>query len=124
MTSRLDTTDLLEKRVRSRFGGRTINVWPENNWVEVLKRTFLNGLSGDTSREGREFDKAWTDEVEVLCEDKKVLRLLDDWKSISNVIRTLYKTIVSGCKLSRLQRMTDERSLPTLTVPDCSLYLY
>lgn len=96
MTSRLDTTDLLEKRVRSRFGGRTINVWPEDVWLDVLKRTLQAGLSGDSSREGKEFDRAWQGEIESVCTDKKVLAMLEDWRGISNVVRTLHKTLVSG----------------------------
>jgi origin recognition complex subunit 4 len=95
MTPRLDTTDLLEKRVRSRFGGRTINVWPEDVWTKVMRRTLLAGLTEDTSPEAKSFNKAWKQEVDTVCSDKKVLQVLDDRKTLSNVVRTLHNTTVS-----------------------------
>lgn len=101
MTSRLDTTDLLEKRVRSRFGGRTINVWPEDVWTKVMKRTLLAGLTEDTTSEAKSFNKAWRQEVDTVCSDKKVLQVLDDRKALSNVVRTLHNTIVSTTESSR-----------------------
>ncbi|UZJ53310.1 hypothetical protein CBS101457_002630 [Exobasidium rhododendri] len=93
MTSRLDTSNLLEKRVKSRFGGRIINIWPENVWVSVMKRTLLHGLCQQSDREGEAFDEAWKGEIKSICADKKVLNMLEDFKSTSNVVRTLYKTI-------------------------------
>lgn len=97
MTSRLDTTDLLEKRVRSRFGGRTINVWPEDVWIKVLKRTLLlAGLTKNVSNErGSQFEKAWKSEVEAICKHEKVLNLLEDTKAISNTVQSMYKIVVS-----------------------------
>jgi len=106
MTSRLDTNDLLEKRVRSRFGGRTINVWPEDVWVDVMRRTLLTGLCHDASPQGKDFDKAWKDEVEAVCSDKKVLSLLEGWKNISNVVRSLFKAVVSVALLTWLILVT------------------
>jgi origin recognition complex subunit 4 len=96
MTSRLGTIDLLEKRVRSRFGGRTVNVWPEDVWAKVLKRTLLAGLLPESTHEdAKQFNEAWTHEVENICSDEKALRFLEDSKATSNVVRTLYKTLVS-----------------------------
>lgn len=101
MTSRLDTTDLLEKRVRSRFGGRTINIWPEDVWLEVTKNALLAGLADDeyanmsSEEEGKKFAQAWREEVDHVCSDKKVIAMLDEKREVSNVIRTLYSSLVS-----------------------------
>lgn len=97
MTSRLDTADLLEKRVRSRFGGRIINVWPEDVWIKLLKRTLLlAGLTKDDStRRGKQFEKAWRSEVEAICQHEKVINFLEDTKAISNTVQTMFKTVVS-----------------------------
>jgi origin recognition complex subunit 4 len=114
MTSRLDTTDLLEKRVRSRFGGRTINVWPEDVWTDVLEQTLMAGLCDDTSREGKLYDGAWRREVKAICTNKEVLGMLDDWKSVSNVVKTLFKTIVSAI-LPECNNVEVAHSLPFST---------
>ena len=117
MTSRLDTTDLLEKRVRSRFGGRTINVWPEDMWVDVMKRTLLAGLFGEDTQAGKDFDEAWASEVETLCSDKKVLALLGDCKAISNDVRTLHRTLVSGQAWGCSAGQPQSSSRPLAAVP-------
>jgi origin recognition complex subunit 4 len=124
MTSRLDTNDLLEKRVRSRFGGRIINVWPENVWVNVMRRTLLLAVCQETTGEGKAFDEAWKKEVKTVCADKTVLDMLEDRRSISNVVQTLYKTLVCSTACCNVERVlwANEIVLPPST-PSSPLYL-
>lgn len=97
MTSRLDTTDLLEKRVKSRFGGRTINVWPEDVWTEAMQNALLAGLTDEQGapKSDQAFNRAWRKEVGQFCRDERVIKLLEEAKNHSNTIKTLYKILVS-----------------------------
>lgn len=99
----MDTTDLLEKRVKSRFGGRTINVWPEDNWIAVLRQTLSAGLVDEQDSDADSFNKAWRKEVDSICKNKSVKDLLEDVKSTSNVVRTLFKCLVGLTELPSSQ---------------------
>ncbi|PWN34772.1 uncharacterized protein FA14DRAFT_160230 [Meira miltonrushii] len=92
-TSRLDTTDLLEKRVRSRFSGRIINVWANEKWPTVMQRTLTLGQVSVQSKEAMQFNKAVQDELQLIGKDAEVNQLLSAWESMGNDIRSLYRVL-------------------------------
>jgi len=71
MTRRVDTVDLLEKRVKSRFSHRMIHVIPpvtesEKNWNKIARQALMSPFPGsDQSTERRRFQEAWDLEVDV-----------------------------------------------------------
>lgn len=78
MTRRVDTVDLLEKRVKSRFSHRLIHVVPptseaEDCWKDIVRQAFLNppklleteSQDDESNSELEIFRKAWRSEVEV-----------------------------------------------------------
>lgn len=89
LTSRVDTTDLLEKRVRSRFSGRVIDVWPGATWPDALRKVLHVGHTGDQA-----FDSAWSNDVHELLKDARVLEQLEAWSSTANDFASLYKIMV------------------------------
>lgn len=97
ITSRVDTIQLLEKRVKSRFSGRTIRTAPPNTlacWTQ-LARGILHTPPLDPS-DGYEEDwkQRWTASVDRLLADKAVSNVLNETFSITRDIRTLVRILV------------------------------
>ncbi|PWN38786.1 hypothetical protein IE81DRAFT_350751 [Ceraceosorus guamensis] len=105
LTRRLDTTDLLEKRVRSRFAGRTIHLYSLGweGWRQLTKRTLMGGLS-DASPEA--LKHAWTEQVEALLGDQLFARLLRGLHELGADVRQLYRILsvpIAGLSASNPQ---------------------
>ena len=97
ITSRVDTIQLLEKRVKSRFSGRTIRTAPPNTlacWTQ-LARSILHTPPLDPS-DGYEEDwkQRWTASVDRLLADKAVSNVLNETFSITRDIRALVRILV------------------------------
>lgn len=63
MTRRPDTTDLLEKRVKSRFSHRIVQCYPPGS-LEEWKLLVDKALSAGKTQEAQ-FDEAWDQDVKV-----------------------------------------------------------
>ncbi|CEH17457.1 Origin recognition complex, subunit 4 [Ceraceosorus bombacis] len=105
LTRRLDTTDLLEKRVRSRFAGRTIHLYPLawEGWRQLTKRTLMSGLSDASPAT---LKHAWTEQVEALLGDQLFARLLQGLHELGTDVRQLYRILsipIAGLSASKPQ---------------------
>ncbi|CAA7259792.1 unnamed protein product [Cyclocybe aegerita] len=86
MTSRLDTVQLLEKRVKSRFSGRTIRTSPPNgfqDWMDTMRRALRPFLSGNSEKSDEEWGHWWGAKVEEFLTDPEVVNLLNETFSIT-----------------------------------------
>ncbi|CAO3644529.1 unnamed protein product [Mucor hiemalis] len=99
LTCRLDTLDLLEKRVKSRFSHRQIYLFPSSNFgqfIEIAKSTLL--LPPEDG------NKAFNDSLEQLFQDPIVNEILRRIFDISKDIRMFHKICFPPvCKLSASQ---------------------
>jgi len=102
ITSRMDTINILEKRVKSRFSGRMIRTAPPKGlqaWVKFAKTILfadtdyvVKGLTDqDTVQEWRSL---WEVAVQNFLTDKLVLDILHETFSITRDIRMLSKLLV------------------------------
>lgn len=90
LTCRLDTLDLLEKRVKSRFSHRQIYLFPSSNFgqfIEIAKSTLLLPPEQE--------NKAFNDSLEQLFQDPIVNEILRRIFDISKDIRMFHKICVS-----------------------------
>ncbi|PWN50679.1 hypothetical protein IE53DRAFT_387005 [Violaceomyces palustris] len=99
MTSRVDTTDLLEKRVKSRFSHRILHIKPPPSlevFKSIAKAALLGGQTAvDTSsKDEEEFEEAWRSEVENLMEHEALEETLRDLYELSNDVRMLYRILI------------------------------
>lgn len=90
LTCRLDTLDLLEKRVKSRFSHRQIYLFPSSNFgqfIEIAKETLLL----PPNKVNQEFNES----LDHLFQDPIVNGILRRIFDISKDIRMFYKICVS-----------------------------
>ncbi|GAA5794930.1 origin recognition complex subunit 4 C-terminus-domain-containing protein [Helicostylum pulchrum] len=99
LTCRLDTLDLLEKRVKSRFSHRQIYLFPSSNFgqfIEVAKGTLL--------LPSEEENKPFNDSLEDLFQNPVVNGILRRIFDLSKDIRMFHKICFPPvCKLSKTQ---------------------
>jgi len=97
ITSRVDTIQLLEKRVKSRFSGRTIRTTPPNTlacWTQLAK-DILHTPALDCSDDFEEdWKQRWTTNVDKLLADKAFSNVLNETFSITRDVRTLVRILV------------------------------
>jgi origin recognition complex subunit 4 len=97
ITNRVDTIQLLEKRVKSRFSGRTIRTAPPNtlaSWSE-LARDILHTPALDYKDDFEEdWKERWTASVDKLLDDKAFSNVLNETFSITRDVRTLVRILV------------------------------
>lgn len=97
VTSRVDTTDLLEKRVKSRFSHRIIHVRPPASF-EVFENIIRAALTDSpavaspqrTDREGQ-FQKAWESDISSLLAIGHIKDVLRGIYELSNDLRMVYR---------------------------------
>lgn len=112
VTSRVDTINLLEKRVKSRFSGRTLRTAAPNrlkDWVRLAKAILCvsmdshadtdGDLSANDGEEGlesgkEEWTRAWQADVDRFLKDKIVLDILNETFSITRDVRMLIRILV------------------------------
>ncbi|PWY97238.1 hypothetical protein BCV70DRAFT_195760 [Testicularia cyperi] len=105
LTSRVDTTDLLEKRVKSRFSHRILHVRPPASYEtfeQIIRAALLAGCGADqnvvrgpASSSLVEFRKSWTEEVATLMEDTQFRELIRGIYELSNDVRLVYTILYS-----------------------------
>lgn len=100
VTSRVDTINLLEKRVKSRFSGRIFRTAPPRKlggWVKLTKAV-LEANVGDIDQEentSEEWRSLWNLAIEGFLDDKAVSNALNETFSITRDVRMLNKMLVS-----------------------------
>ncbi len=105
VTARVDTINLLEKRVKSRFSGRMIRTaCPAKlgHWVELAKGV-LGAPVGDEMEDedvvrtesGREWEKMWKVAVEKFAEDEEVVEMLRETYALARDFQIFRRIMVS-----------------------------
>ncbi|KAI0758059.1 origin recognition complex subunit 4 C-terminus-domain-containing protein [Fomes fomentarius] len=108
VTARVDTINLLEKRVKSRFSGRMIRTaCPAKlgHWVELAKGV-LGAPVGDAMEDedvvrtesGREWEKMWKVAVEKFAEDEEVAEMLRETYALARDFQ-MFRRIMTGLAL-------------------------
>ncbi|PWN23397.1 hypothetical protein BCV69DRAFT_310857 [Microstroma glucosiphilum] len=97
MTRRVDTTDLLEKRVKSRFSHRIVQCYPpasEDEWREVVRKALLCAPP-----ENKALENTWQGNTASLLEDRDFTSLLgritDQSKDVHHLFTVLYPPIAA-----------------------------
>ncbi|KAG8955402.1 hypothetical protein FRC04_008753 [Tulasnella sp. 424] len=103
LSARMDTLNLLEKRVKSRFSGRLIRVSPPSSFEEyvdvakmVLQTSIANEdvLEVDGDEEMDEWPSIWNQSVEAFLSEKETVRVLKDLFSLRQDIRSLCQVLL------------------------------
>ncbi|KAG2156091.1 origin recognition complex subunit 4 C-terminus-domain-containing protein [Suillus clintonianus] len=93
VTTRIDTINLLEKRVKSRFSGRMLRTAAPTElsfWMKLIERVFRAGI--ETSEE--EWEPLWTLSIDNFIADRKVLEQIQETVAVTRDIRVLQRILV------------------------------
>ncbi|KAJ7180135.1 origin recognition complex subunit 4 C-terminus-domain-containing protein [Mycena crocata] len=99
MTTRIDTINLLEKRVKSRFSGRMLRTAPPSqsqDWMKLARR--ILGSRIKTNRELDEIDgwqQRWEDGVRAFLDDEVTISVLKETFSVTKDVRALARLLTS-----------------------------
>ena len=95
LTCRLDVTELLEKRVKSRFSHRQIFLFYDNNF-DARMALLQDSLSipEDTDELDETFIQHWNKQIKSLCLDKKMKDIMNKFFSLDNSERTFKSFLV------------------------------
>ena len=88
LTTRVDTINLLEKRVKSRFSGRmlrTAGPGTLDDWISIAR----NALTVKPSPSNEEWEVWWVAAVEKFLSDSSVQVALSDMYSLTKDVRLL-----------------------------------
>jgi origin recognition complex subunit 4 len=110
-TSRADTIQLLEKRVKSRFSGRTIRTAPPcdlQKCMALVRDILQPSIPIDYQTDGDGWDQVWNASVEEFLEDENTLKVIQetfsvtrDMKILIRIMVTNYTSIRFTCLISR-----------------------
>lgn len=95
VTSRIDTINLLEKRVKSRFSGRVLRTSPpdkSHSWINLSRKVLCTPIDAG----GEEWAHIWRLAVEKFFDDQKVMEVIEDTFSLTCDVRLLQKMLVSN----------------------------
>ncbi|TFK43502.1 origin recognition complex subunit 4 C-terminus-domain-containing protein [Crucibulum laeve] len=96
VTSRVDTIQLLEKRVKSRFSGRTFRTAaPQQleDWVKITKTVLSSKCTSGDHDNDDEWQILWQAAVDKFMSAKTLLNALNETFSITRDVRMLKKLI-------------------------------
>lgn len=108
VTTRVDTVQLLEKRVKSRFSGRTIRTAPPTTFDEYLstiRDMLLPSRFLQNEKAEQQWNKQWQPSIEKFLADKAVIQTLRETYSITRNLKVISRILVSAsiphdcCKL-------------------------
>lgn len=94
VTARIDTINLLEKRVKSRFSGRTLRTAapPSSEyWLDVAGRI----LGSPVNTNQQEWQPIWNASITGFMQDPKVIEIFRESFAMSRDMRTLGQILVS-----------------------------
>ena len=97
ITNRIDTIQLLEKRVKSRFSGRTIRTAPLNSlpsWTQLASGILHTSAVACSDEFEEDWKERWTTSVDKLFSDKAFSTLLNETFSITRDVRVLVRILV------------------------------
>ncbi|KAF9567307.1 hypothetical protein CPC08DRAFT_733113 [Agrocybe pediades] len=127
MTSRVDTIQLLEKRVKSRFSGRTIRTAPPHKQTDYLSfvrdriSVQLDNKPGEKHVD--EWNEKWAASVENFLGDSDVLTLFKETFSISRDVTVISRILANtAIQLSATQPYLSHKLL--LTSVECQRSRY
>jgi origin recognition complex subunit 4 len=92
LTTRVDTINLLEKRVKSRFSGRmlrTAGPGTLDDWISIAR----NALTVKPSPSNEEWEAWWAAAVEKFSRDSSVQVALSDMYSLTKDVRLLSRIL-------------------------------
>jgi origin recognition complex subunit 4 len=100
ITSRIDTINLLEKRVKSRFSGRILRTAPPRkleDWVKLAKATLTSDITDihEDKDHNEEWRLIWDMAMDRFFSDKAVSNTLNETFSITRDVRMLSRMLVS-----------------------------
>ncbi len=93
VTTRVDTINMLEKRVKSRFSGRTLRTaCPRRltDWLRLAKAALCTPIT----TEHEEWSRLWDTSVEDFLQHQSVLEILKDTFALSRDLRMLSRLLV------------------------------
>ena len=96
ITNRVDTIQLLEKRVKSRFSGRIVRAAPPNSlasWTQMARDILHTPLACSDDFE-EDWKDRWIASVDKLFADKGFSTLLSETFSLTRDVRTLVRILV------------------------------
>lgn len=94
LTSRVDTINMLEKRVKSRFSGRMLRTGcPRtlDHWIRGAKEALCTPIQED---EEEEWARMWESSVETFLSDRLVLEVFRETFALSRDLRLLGRILV------------------------------
>jgi len=95
VTSRVDTINLLEKRVKSRFSGRILRTAPPRSfksWISVARNALCAPIDDDSS----EWSEIWQSTVDDFLAESKVLDIMHETFAVTRDIRMLSRILVGS----------------------------
>ncbi|XP_077584003.1 origin recognition complex subunit 4 [Stigmatopora nigra] len=93
LTCRLDVLELLEKRVKSRFSHRQINLFDCLKFTQYLERV-KSQLSLPDNFPNKKFAQNWNCSVQTCCEDKSVEEVLQRHFNFSTDFRSMHMLLM------------------------------
>ncbi|KAF5370134.1 hypothetical protein D9758_001020 [Tetrapyrgos nigripes] len=97
LTSRMDTINLLEKRVKSRFSGRMIRTAPPRKpaeWTHTARAMLMPKIEVDSMDVKDEFTELWKTRVDDFLADPKIARIFEETFSVTRDLRTLSRLLI------------------------------
>ncbi|EIN10651.1 hypothetical protein PUNSTDRAFT_100328 [Punctularia strigosozonata HHB-11173 SS5] len=102
VTTRVDTINLLEKRVKSRFSGRMIRTAGPNTkhrWLCIMRQILTVEPAGVQEVQDSDEDETWSDTwvrmVQIFLDDKKVQGVLEEMYALTRDVRMLNRVLMN-----------------------------
>jgi origin recognition complex subunit 4 len=115
MTTRVDTVNLLEKRVKSRFSGRTLRTAPPSrsqDWLELTREILSSKIKTD---ESGNWQQQWEAGVQAFMQDETTISVLKETFSVTKDLRVLARLLVSFSRLDLLTTTYKSARPPSLS---------
>ncbi|KAG2348939.1 hypothetical protein BDR05DRAFT_924752 [Suillus weaverae] len=93
VTTRIDTINLLEKRVKSRFSGRMLRTAAPTElsfWMKLMERVFRARIEPPEE----EWEPLWTLAIDNFISDRKVLEQIQETVAVTHDMRVLQRILV------------------------------
>ncbi|RPD66784.1 hypothetical protein L226DRAFT_453333 [Lentinus tigrinus ALCF2SS1-7] len=112
VTARVDTINILEKRVKSRFSGRMIRTacpTKLDHWITLAKAALGAPCTGENAEDVEEWAEIWNKAVPQFMEDERVVEALRDVYALTRDFQ-IFRRIMTCLTLE----LTDISPYPTL----------
>lgn len=110
VTTRVDTINMLEKRVKSRFSGRMLRTaCPRtlHEWIGAAKSALCTPIQ-PVENEDSEWPRMWENSVSLFFEDQATAEALRETYSLSRDARMLNRILVCFSTLDKVSELVDE----------------